>query len=204
MATPKKPPSRERVLAPAELVAIWHAAPDDDYGRILKLCILSGQRIGQWAGLQRAYIQAEVIAWPAEMMKGKRAHMLPLTDAVRALLPDRVGLLFPTETARPYSNWSRSKERFDKHMAMTGWTHHDLRRTWATVSAEELGTEPHIIEAFLAHAYGTQIARTYNRARYSEPMRKALLAFEEWLQTLLSTAESTNDRDDAGVHSERA
>ncbi|MGC2409556.1 MAG: integrase arm-type DNA-binding domain-containing protein [Methyloceanibacter sp.] len=208
MTTPKKPPSRERVLSSAELVAIWQAAPDDDYGRIVRLCMLSGQRIGQWAGIRREYIQGDLIIWPSEVMKGKRTHTLPLTDDIKALLPERIGLLFPTINTRGFSNWSRSKERLDGASGLSGWTHHDLRRTWATVCAEELGIEPHIIESVLAHAIGTQIARTYNRARYLEPMRKALLAFEEWLQLQLSKSEGTDaeqrTRGNAGIHHQTA
>jgi len=58
----------------------------------------------------------------------------------------------------------------------------------------------------LAHAIGAPITRTYNRAKYIEPMRKALLAFEELLQTQLSKPESNNAKQhsgrDAGVHHE--
>ncbi len=46
-------------------------------------------------------------------MKGRRTHTLPLTDGMRALLPNRLGLLFPTENTRTFSNWSRSKHRLD-------------------------------------------------------------------------------------------
>lgn len=189
METPPKPPSRERVLTSAELIAIWHTAdPETDYGRIVRLAILSGQRIGQWAAIRRDYIASETIAWPAEAMKGNRAHFLPLTPGMRALLPDRIGLLFPTDSALPFSNWSRSKERLDKVSGVSGYTHHDLRRTWATVAADELDIQPHIIESVLAHSIGTQVARTYNRAKYLEPMGMALLAFEEWLDIQLSEA----------------
>ena len=36
--------SRDRVLKDEELAAIWLALDDDDYGRIVKLLILTGQR----------------------------------------------------------------------------------------------------------------------------------------------------------------
>ena len=36
--------SRERVLTDGELVAIWNACRDDDYGRIVRLLMLTGQR----------------------------------------------------------------------------------------------------------------------------------------------------------------
>ena len=144
--------------------------------------------------------------WPSDAMKGKRSHTLPLTDALRELLPERIGLLFPTSESKAFSNWSKSKQRLDRACGVSDFTHHDLRRTWATVCADELNIEPHIVESVLAHAIGTPIARTYNRAKYIEPMRKALLAFEEWLQTQLSKPESNNAKQhsgrDASVHHE--
>ena len=41
-AKPKESPSRDRVLSDAELAAIWKACGDDDYGRCIKLLILTG------------------------------------------------------------------------------------------------------------------------------------------------------------------
>src|ERR1700720_1388617 len=114
---------------------------------------------------------------------------------MKALLPDRIGYLFPNENAIPFGNWTRSKQQFDGARGVEGHRLHDLRRTWATIAADELGVEPHIIEAVLAHSSGTAVSRVYNRAKYLEPMRKALLAFDDWLQTLLSTTEEANARD---------
>jgi integrase len=182
MHAPKKPPSRERVLTADELLAVWRALPDDDYGSIIKLCILSGQRIGQWAALKREYIQSDVIVWPSEAMKAKRSQTIPLTDMMRTLIPQRVGYIFPTANIRAFSNWSRSKHRLDKDSGLKRFTHHDLRRTWATVAADELDIEPHIIAAVLHHAYGSAVTRIYTRARYIPQMRAAFLAFEGWFQ----------------------
>ncbi len=39
--------SRERVLENDELRTIWHALPDNDYGKINKLLILTAQRRGE-------------------------------------------------------------------------------------------------------------------------------------------------------------
>jgi len=108
METPPKPPSPERTLSSAELIAVWVAAdPDTDYGRIVRLSILSGQRIGQWAAMRRDYISGDTIVWPADAMKGQRSRTLPLTGSMRELLPDRVGLLFPTarETLKNTPGW---------------------------------------------------------------------------------------------------
>ena len=45
-----------RVLSDAELVAIWKACPDSDYGRIVKLLILTGQRREEIGGLKHSEI----------------------------------------------------------------------------------------------------------------------------------------------------
>src|SRR5262249_25250772 len=44
--------SRDRVLSPAELRSIWRAAPDNQYGTVVRLLMLSGQRYGEVAGLR--------------------------------------------------------------------------------------------------------------------------------------------------------
>ena len=196
LPVPKRADSRSRVLSPEELVAIWNAAPDSDYGRIIKLCMLSGQRRGQWAACRREYLQGEIVTWPTSVMKAAKAHTLPLIPAVQALLPDRIGYLFPTAGGIPFNNWAACKARLDEASGVTGWRHHDLRRTWATVAADELNIEPHYIESVLAHSTGSQVSRIYNRA----PMRKALLAFQEWLQLRLSEPEGTNGRDISRLH----
>jgi integrase len=56
---------------------------------------------------------------------------------------------------------------------------HDLRRTAATVMADRLGVQPHIIEAVLNHVSGHKggVAGVYNHARYLGPMREALEAW---------------------------
>ena len=149
MKPPKSPPSRERVLAAEELIAIWRACPDDDYGRILKLLMLSGQRRDQWGAVRREYLRRDAITWPAEAMKAGKAHTLPLTPAMKALLPDRIGFLFPNSNSIRFTNWARCKDRLDSESGVIGWHLHDLRRTWATIAAEELDIQPHVIEATL-------------------------------------------------------
>ena len=41
---PTEPPSRSRVLNDDELSKVWHACADDDFGRIIRLLVLTGQR----------------------------------------------------------------------------------------------------------------------------------------------------------------
>src|SRR6266704_2549373 len=48
--------SRDRVLSDAELVSVWNAAPMSDYGALVRLLILTGQRKGQWLAFQPEFI----------------------------------------------------------------------------------------------------------------------------------------------------
>jgi integrase len=182
---PRRPGPRDRVLTRDELVAIWRALPDDQFGAITKILILTAQRPAQVIGLTTRNIKETTIEWSAEEMKGGREHIIPLTPMVASILaPHRnSALLFPNRRGEPFSKLYKRRLHF--RSAVEEWTHRDFRRAWATISAEELRTEPHVIEAVLAHAVGTPIARVYNRARYLEPMRKALLAFEGWLDKQL-------------------
>lgn len=183
LSPPASTTARERVLDDSELVRVWNAAPATDYGLIIRLCILSGQRIGQWSRFKPDYLHTEsnLIFWPAEAMKANKPHILPLTPAILDLIQRRSNLI-------PWKQPDgRSKARLDRHSGVTDWTHHDLRRTWATVSAETIGTPPHIIEAVLAHAHGSAVSRTYNRAGYLKPMREALEGFDDYLTQLLLT-----------------
>ena len=198
--------SRSRVLTPAELAEVWRISfRFPYYGPFVRCLLLTGQRRGQFARIHSKLVSWDkhTITWPADMMKGRREHTVPfgpLTAQILAEHPDgfrtRHGHMF-TVTASP-------KTTFDRHCCIKDWTLHDLRRTWATISAEELDTPPHIIEAVLAHQSGTAVARTYNRARYVEPMRKAMIAFEEWLQQQLSNTESMNGTNFSGLYQDRA
>lgn len=175
---------RERVLTIDELVAIWNACPNVDYGYIVKLCILSGQRIGQWSRWKPEYLQGDLIVWPAAAMKAAKTHTLPATPGIRALINSRQGL---TPWRQPDS---RSMQRLRKLSGVHDANHHDCRRSLATICAEELGIAPHVIEMILAHYTGSQVSRTYNRSTLIKPMREALEAYENLLMTRLDQSKA--------------
>jgi integrase len=165
---------RARVLEPAELRVIWNALGADDFGAILKLLALTGQRAGEIAGLSWSEVKDDRIVLPGERTKNHRPHTVPLSGAARAILaaqPRRPGrdLVFGSG-AGPFSGWSNSKTRLDVRIEETAgklphWTPHDFRRTAATMMAE-IGIQPHVIEAILNHVSGHKsgVAGVYNRA----------------------------------------
>jgi len=173
-------------LTDTELAEIWRACRDDDYGRIVKLLMLTGQRRDEVGGMRWAEINKGEKVWtiPATRTKNHREHIVPLTDAALALVtssPPRREYLFGDGPRRigdngsGYSGWSKSKYALDQRLALPAWRLHDLRRTAATVMADKLGVLPHIIEAVLNHVSGHRagVAGVYNRAKYEGEMRSA-------------------------------
>jgi len=176
---------RERVLSEGELAAIWAALGEDQFGEIVRLLILTGQRREEIGGLRWSEVDFDrgLIALPPERTKNKRLHELPLSSAARAVLerqPRRSerDLVFGLRQGG-FSGWSDRKARLDACVPMASWRLHDLRRTAATMMADRLGVLPHIVEAILNHVSGHRagVAGIYNRARYLDAMRDAL---ERW------------------------
>lgn len=174
---PITPNKRDRVLTYPELAAIWAEAPSmDDFGHMAQLCILTGQRRGEIAQIQRAWLKPGLLTIPKEIAKNRREHAIPLTPTAQAIAeraPFKIG------------NWGRRKNELDSLSGIQGWVLHDLRRTFSTNLAE-LQVAPHIIERILNHVTGTisPLAATYNRATYQAEMRAAMERYEQELARL--------------------
>jgi integrase len=185
--------SRERVLSNAELKAIWTACSDDEFGAVVKLLLLTGQRRSEIGALQWNEIHDDQIVLPANRTKNKRAHVVPLSDAARtALHRFRDGHGEFVFGRFGFQAWDWDKRALDVRVAEAGkplehWTLHDLRRTVATRMAE-LGVQPHIIEAVLNHVSGHKggVAGIYNRATYDKEKREAL---NLWAEHVMATVE---------------
>jgi integrase len=190
------PPPRERVLSPAELVAIWRASGDDDYGRVIKLLILLGARRSEIGGLRPSELDPDKGTWrlPAERSKNGRALELVLPAAAWAIIetvPRREGCdyLFGPRHGAGFKAWSASKAALDVELgeAVAAWRVHDIRRTVATGMAD-IGIEPHHIEAVLNHHGGHRagVAGIYNRSSYERAVTAALARWSEHVEQLVS------------------
>jgi integrase len=186
--------SRDRVLAPVELRAIWKEVGEGDYAAIVRLLILTGQRREEVGGMLWSEIDSEGAVWAiaAERTKNGLAHDVPLSApalAVLSRLERREGrdLVFGAGVGA-FQGWSNAKTALDGRASaslrrtIAPWRLHDIRRTVATRVAG-LGVLPHVLEAVLNHISGHKagVAGVYNRASYAIEKRAALALWGDYV-----------------------
>jgi integrase len=178
---------RERVLSEAEIRAVWAALGEDDYSRIVRLLLLTGQRRNEIALLDWREVVGDAIMLPAERCKNGRSHQLPLSKQAKAILeathsevPDRSGgRVFATVT------WSRAKTALDARAGIAEWRLHDLRRTAAS-GMQRLGVRVEVIERALNHVSGSfrGVAGIYQRDPMTDDVREALQRWADHLDQI--------------------
>jgi integrase len=190
-----KPPEgkpRERVLSDIELAAIWKSCKDDDYGRIIKLLILTASRraeIGNmaWSELDDPERPTTFTIAAARSKNGK-PHTLPVTPLMRDVI-----ISVPRMAARDqvfglrtygFTGWADGKAALDRRSRVSGWLVHDIRRTAATRMAD-IGIQPWIIEQILNHQSGHKggVAGIYNRSSYEREVRNALQIWHDHVRS---------------------
>lgn len=195
MQMPSPIRSRDRVLDDEELRKIVATAQNErsTFHTIVLLLLLTGQRRGEIAALTGTMVDLEkdLITFPKELTKNRRPHTFPIGPMAHDLFKDayKEGLLFQARGSDgPFSGWSKCKMEFDKACGATGWTLHDLRRTFATGLAS-LGTPIHVTEKILNHVTGTMggIVSVYQRFRFLDEQRHAIEAWEAKLTRILDS-----------------
>ncbi|MGE0023215.1 MAG: tyrosine-type recombinase/integrase [Hyphomicrobium sp.] len=196
MKAPAKAGSRDRVLSDGELKAIWNNATTIGYpfGPIVQILMLTAQRRGEVAAMMWADVDTEKGIWtiPGDRTKNGKTHAVPLCPSVLTVLAEVTctssPFVFPArgKPEQPYSGYSKGKRELDAAADLHDWTLHDIRRTAATGMAR-LGIAPHVVERVLNHVSGTfaGVAGIYNRFRYEDEMRGALLAWERQVMAIV-------------------
>ena len=141
---------------------------------------------------------------PAERMKMKRKHIVPLSRQAVALLQElhpitgRRDFILPTPVSptKPLS-----ENAFNQALKRLGYgsgihVHHGYRTT-ASTNLNEQGWNADWIEAQLAHVQGSAVRRAYNAAQYLEGRTEMMRAWSEWLEGLEHEDPSPTDSDDA-------
>jgi integrase len=192
--------SRDRVLSHDELRFAWDLAGAGDFGSIVRLLILTGQRREEIGGMLWSELDLDAALWSIgkDRTKNGLQHDVPLSPPAVAILRgiprrDDRDLVFGSSNG-PFQGWSNAKAALDARMtaALSGkkgdasklkpWRLHDIRRTVAT-RLGDLGVLPHVVEAILNHISGHRagVAGIYNRAIYAAEKREAL---DKWAESI--------------------
>jgi integrase len=190
---PKTSPPRDRVLTDQEVVAIWNAAGDDEFGRIVKLLILTGQRRTEVGGMTWNELDGGTWTIPAARTKNGRQHTLPLSGLAQSIIesvPPQIGRdhLFGARAPRGFCSWAPAKDDLDARLGdqVRPWTLHDLRRSFATRMCD-LGILPHVVEQILNHHSGHRRgpAGVYNWSPYEREVRAALALWDDHIRSII-------------------
>jgi integrase len=180
---------RDRVLSDHELRLVWNACQNDDFGRIVKLLILTGCRREEIGALKWSEVDLEtgVMTIPGERTKNHKAHVLPLpsvaVDILRSV-PRRGDRQFVFGVrGGAYGAWSYATIHLHNRITaaegkpLPRWTLHDLRRTMRT-GLGKVGVQPHIAERAVNHIKGG-IEAIYDRHKYEREIKAALALWAE-------------------------
>jgi integrase len=130
---------------------------------------------------------------PAERMKMRRLHVVPLSRQVVELLKELQRItgagewLFPN-FRRPQDVMSATTiNRALEHMGYASglWTGHDFRAT-ASTRLHEMGYRPEVIERQLAHVEGNKTKAAYNHAEYLAERRAMMQAWGDWTDSIVA------------------
>jgi integrase len=146
--------------------------------------------LGDVRRMHRSEVDLDKAIWriPAERMKMRRPHDVPLSKQAVALLQDvwplseGGSLVFPSIRSRkkPLSDNAMNSALRRMGYSQDEMTAHGFRATASTI-LNERGFNPDVIEAALAHQDEDETRRAYNRATYW-PERVKLL--QEWANLL--------------------
>ncbi|UMB75931.1 tyrosine-type recombinase/integrase [Dickeya fangzhongdai] len=154
-----------------------------------RLLILTGVRTGELRGAFWSEFDLEKAVWeiPAERMKMKRPHLVPLStqalEIVQQLkvMSGQYPLMFPGRNDPRKTMSEASINQVFKRIGYTGKvTGHGFRHTMSTILHEE-GFNTAWIETQLAHVDKNAIRGTYNHALYLEGRREMMQWYADYI-----------------------
>ena len=167
----------------------------------LQLSPLLFQRPGEIRAMQWGEIDFDAAEWrvPAEKMKKRVAHIVPLSAQAVAILrdlqpltgggiagkPDAPRYVFPGARTRMRPMSNNTVNASLRRIGYTGeqMTAHGFRATARTLLAE-LGWMPDAIERQLAHKASGPLGAAYDRAQFLDERRKMMQQWADYLDVL--------------------
>jgi integrase len=175
---------RERFLTKGEidwLAAVLDADPDQRAAGIIRICMLTGARVGEVRQARFEQFNLELGIWskPAATTKQRKVHRVPISEDVAAIVRQRHLLvpkgnpwLFPGDVpGQPVKEIRRFWLRVQKEAGIEDARIHDLRHTFASLLVNG-GASLEMIGKLLGH---TQMQTTQRYAHLLDaPLRAGL------------------------------
>jgi integrase len=179
------------------LRAIEHYIGQPSTHYALKLAPYVFVRPGELRGAEWTEIDLDNAEWriPAERMKMRDAHYVPLASQTVAILREIQPLtgtgrfVFPSlrTNTRPISEGTLNAAIRRVGFSKEEMTSHGFR-TMASTLLNEQGWHPDLIELQLAHAERNKVRAAYNRAQRLDERRKMMQAYADYLDGLKTGA----------------
>jgi integrase len=148
-----------------------------------RFVILTACRIGEALGATWGEVDLDKAEWsvPAERMKARRPHTVPLSPQAMALLdqlPREQGNVFLFISSKTVGKalTEITVTRALRHAGCDA-TLHGFRSSFSTWAHERSAFSDHVIELSLAHSVGTAVSRAYRRTNLPEQRRRLM---EQW------------------------
>ncbi len=176
--------ARERFLSKDEinsLAAALDAATDTRAADVIRMCMLTGARLGEVRQARFEQFNLEHMSWskPPAMTKQRRVHRVPISDETASivrqrqlLLPRGTPWLFPSDTpGQPVQEVRRFWAQIQKECGLQEVHIHDLRHTFASLLVSG-GASLEMIGKLLGHS---QMQTTLRYAHLMDsPLRAGL------------------------------
>jgi integrase len=199
MRKPQGSKPRERVLSDDEIRTLWNNLPQalahsPDCQRILKLCLVTAQRVSEVAGMTRGELDLKHKLWrlPGERTKNAHPHSVPLSPLAIELIGKGDGeWIFPNPDgagAFPALVVAQILYRAQDRFGIPHWTAHDLRRSALTGMAQ-LGIVPIVLGHIANHRTTTKAGMTlsvYVHHAYEKEKREALELWADRLRGIIA------------------
>ena len=151
--------------------------------RALEFVILTAARLGEVLGMRWGEIDLDDRVWecPAERMKARKPHRVPLSARALAILTEvgpgaKDAFVFPGQSeGRPLSNMVM--KRLSLRMGLDDMTSHGFRSSFRDWAGECTNFPREVCEAALAHAVGNAVELSYRRG---DALEKRRVLMETW------------------------
>jgi integrase len=161
--------------------------------RAVKLLMLTFVRTSELIGARWEEFDFEAGLWeiPAERMKMKKAHIVPLSRQTKTLFLEQKEItgqwewVFPNQVRpkKPMTNNTvlMALRRMGYQGKMTG---HGFRALAMSTIKEKLGYRHEVVDRQLAHVPGNQVDKAYDRAQFLDDRTKMMQDWSDYLDAV--------------------